>query len=280
MIVDDTGSTIKGIDDERNVVTFHLVGRGEEPDEELPPTESDLLDDDLDGRIGVTVDELRGPDAFVELIDLESDERTKIDPGESVRFGKETIAHIYAPVRVLLRPHESVQLRKTTDGTLIQGDEVGVDIGFLSRIDWPEETVVVPETPEGIARYVTVVGRSISDKTSPLRSWPINRQHPPSLEFDEEFESPVEEQVETALEIEVPEQRALERVFAVAPLAVYLGADVQIVEGRDATTLTGFEWSRTIGETPEETDEVASSFLRRVFYLDCIRIRIRDQIAS
>jgi hypothetical protein len=167
------------------------------------------------------------------------------------------------PMKLYLRFDSPATVEDGENGTRIRFDEPStVVVGPRSLHQRPEGTVTVPETPAGIARGLSVFSSALKT-TSPERSFPTLRGHPPLLEFGQEFDAGGLSRPETGIRLEVPERYS--SVFTVAPLAYYLGAEI----------VTGVESPRLVAGAepfPLEGDlrEATANTLRHCFLLDCI----------
>ena len=139
-----------------------------------------------------------------------------------------------------------------------------VRLGIRSMHEFPAATVTTTDRPVDVARALSCLGSALKT-TSPERSWPTLRGHPPLLELGDSFDAPPEfERRDGPVRIEVPPD--VGSLFPVAPLAYYTDAVVALgdaprllVDG-EAYPLDGdggFE--RTVHRT-----------LERLFTLDCI----------
>jgi hypothetical protein len=101
--------------------------------------------------------------------------------------------------------------------------------------------------------------------TTPERSFPTLRGHPPLVERGETFDAPDHlEAPDTGVTIEIT--RDWRDLYAVSSLAYYLGADVQPADER-ALVLDGDR--HPLGEDlPFETE--ATTLLKHAFFLDCV----------
>ena len=158
-------------------------------------------------------------------------------------------------------------LRSTTDDVgrrlLVEGTD-HVRLGVRSMHEYPAATVTTTGRPTDVARALSCLGSALKT-TSPERSWPTLRGHPPLLELGASFDAPPEfERRDGPVRIEVPPDVA--SLFPVAPLAYYTDAAVglgdrpRLVVDGEAYPLDGdggFE--RTVHRT-----------LERLFTLDCI----------
>jgi hypothetical protein len=114
-------------------------------------------------------------------------------------------------------------------------------------------------------RAVSTFGSTVKT-TTPERSWPSLRGHPPRIERGDELSIPDALDVpETGITIHVPEEYRY--VLPVAPLAYYLGATVVPGETPQLTTENGF--SHPLGDGDDFDDEVAR-VLKQVLILDCV----------
>ncbi|MFC7167667.1 hypothetical protein [Halospeciosus flavus] len=146
-----------------------------------------------------------------------------------------------------------------------------ITIGFRSRIRAPGTTITVPETVEGLATAITHA-TSAHRTTGPDRSFPTMRRHPPKVEFGDGYDIPdavVEQTPDTGIEVHVPPD--METVFAVAPLAYYLPAELTVEEGvipHVRAPDLGLHY-----ELGPDLLRAAPALLKRVFWLDCL---VRD----
>ncbi|WP_408959792.1 hypothetical protein [Natrinema sp. 74] len=102
--------------------------------------------------------------------------------------------------------------------------------------------------------------------TTPERTYPTLRGHPPRVEIGDELHVPEKfNQTETDIRIKIPE--TLQNAFIVTPLAYYLNADVISGSRPELTTSSGYRYS--IGE--EDNIETAiARVLKQIFFLDCV----------
>ncbi|MFC5969746.1 hypothetical protein ACFPYI_00235 [Halomarina salina] len=115
------------------------------------------------------------------------------------------------------------------DGRVVEAaDATRFRIGTRSRHDHPAATVTVPETPEGVAAALSQFGSALKT-TSPERSWPTLRGHPPLLERGDELhvpESLSSDRRTRRLVVEVPP--SLRYLYPVTSLAFFLDARVEL----------------------------------------------------
>ncbi|GGL61231.1 hypothetical protein GCM10009039_19270 [Halocalculus aciditolerans] len=142
-------------------------------------------------------------------------------------------------------------------------DETTVRIGARSRHEHPAGTITTTTDPADVMRAVSLLGSALKT-TTPERSYPTLRGHPPLVELGDEFDAPDHlERPDTGVRVEVPAD--YESVFVVAPLAYYLGADV--VPGDDPRLVAG-DFTHSL----DHRDGLAAGVeeaLKQVFILDC-----------
>lgn len=182
----------------------------------------------------------------------------------------------------------TVNHRPGHDETEIRFDNrATVQIAGRSHHEQPAGTITTTDSPRDLMEAVSTFGSALKTQ-SPERSFPTLRGHPPLIEqgpalsIPDHLESP-----DTGLTIRVPPRRPA--VFAVTPLAYYLGATVEPaadnsahleVEPTDSTIpLTASDdgyppatnWSQpsTSGDTAPEIADAANRVLTHIFTLDC-----------
>ncbi|QZP38168.1 hypothetical protein [Halobaculum magnesiiphilum] len=146
------------------------------------------------------------------------------------------------------------------------GDDADGEIllGARSRRTSPAGTVTVPDSPAGLARAVSTFGSALAT-TSPERSFPTLRGHPPLIERGESFETPqFVERVDTGVTIGVP--FAYDALYSATPLAFYLSADIE--ESADPYLRAG-EYRHDLPRDPDTLAAELGDLLRHCFTLDC-----------
>ena len=187
-------------------------------------------------------------------------------PGSGADLGDGTYELQVAAAPVKLYVRADGPLRITDDGRrtrLSFDDRREVFVGARSYHTRPAGTVTVPETPAGLMRAVSTFGSALAT-TSPERSFPTLRGHPPLVAFGDAVDVPAfAEPPDTGVEVVVPER--WDAVYAVATLAYYLGAAV--VRGdRPAVRAAG----ETYPLTGDSLSEAVRRLLEHVFLLDCV----------
>ncbi|WP_435066057.1 hypothetical protein [Halobaculum sp. EA56] len=172
-----------------------------------------------------------------------------------------TYVAVVGPARVSYRDrYPQVSIDRDGDGA---GDD-GLLLAARSRRTSPAGTVTVPDTPAGLARAVSTFGSALAT-TSPERSFPTLRGHPPLIERGESFHAPrFVERPDTGVTIGVPFEYG--PLFSATPLAFYLAAG--IVESEEPYVRAGGV-RRDLPTDPDALAAALSRILRHCFTLDC-----------
>jgi len=229
----------------------------------------------VDETLSCAAERLRFPIAVVFVSSVSGDRRYELgnDTGPLELPDGEYVVDVDAEIKTYLMFEGPATIHKTEDF-----DEVVVSFperrefvaGFRSRHDRPVHTITTPATPEGVA--TTLSHLSSAHKTStPDRTYPTLRGHPPLVETGAELEVPPEVAAatpESGIDLIVPP--SLDQLFVLAPLAYYLQADVTI-EDRMAPLLR----AREAGvdhelDAPPRLERSAARLLRKTFFLDSI----------
>jgi len=191
---------------------------------------------------------------------------------ETEHFAYETFddgvfsVELCAPIKLYLRVDGPFTVASDAEHTRLEFDgETEVLLGARSHHETPAATVTTTTDPTDMMAAVSTFGSALKT-TSPERSYPSLRGHPPAVELGDDLEVPDGLAApDTGVRIEVPPTRR--SVYVVAPLAYYLGATV--VEG-DAPRIVaenGFEHPLDGTRGFEaETERV----LKQTFFLDCL----------
>lgn len=167
------------------------------------------------------------------------------------------------PMKLYLRFDGPATVEKEENGTRIRfREKSSVTVAPRSLHQQPEGTVTVPNNPEGVARGLSLFSSALKT-TSPERSFPTLRGHPPLLEFGHKFDADGLNRPETGIRIELPADYG--SVFTVAPLAYYLGAE--IVTGVDSPRIVAGDKAFPLGG---DIRQATANNLRHCFLLDCV----------
>jgi hypothetical protein len=173
---------------------------------------------------------------------------------------------IAAPIKIFLRVSGPVTVTSSNvDMHLSFGGDRRIDVGARSYHERPAGTVTTTADPEDLMAAVSTFGSALKT-TSPERSFPLLRGHPPAIELGEELAVPdAVAPPDTGLWIEVPRER--EAVYAVATLAHYLGARVRA--GERARLVADGSVLRVL-DGPDGLEGAVTETLQHVFLLDCV----------
>jgi hypothetical protein len=140
-----------------------------------------------------------------------------------------------------------------------------VRIGVVSGHDRPAATITTTEDPVDMMTAISTFGSALK-ATNPERAFPSNRGHPPAVRLGDELDVPeVVQPPETGIQLEIP--TTYQAIYAVAPLAYYLGAEVVPGSTPRLITDTGFEHRLDSSKNLEKGIERT---LKQVFLLDCV----------
>ncbi|PSQ49386.1 hypothetical protein BRD19_04140 [Halobacteriales archaeon SW_7_65_23] len=144
-------------------------------------------------------------------------------------------------------------------------EETAVDVGVRSRHNRPAATITTTEDPTDLMTAISSFGSALKS-TSPERSFPTLRGHPPAVELGDKLAVPPSvDPPDTGITLEVPP--AYDAIFPLASLSYYLGAEV-VSGGRPRlVTDTGFEYAF---DYPEGYEDDVARTLKQVFLLDCL----------
>ena len=201
----------------------------------------------------------------VAVVETRSGDGTLLTRGDSYAMPDATY-HVGidpAPTKLYLSFQSAFSVSTTDRTTRIDLDAPAeVTLGFRSLHQVPAGTITTPTDPESLMRAVSLLGSALQT-TSPERSFPTLRGHPPLIEPGEEFRVPERvELLDSGIRIVVPP--TYEHLYPVVSLAYYFAAEV--VPG-DAARIEGDGWTYPLEpEFERRTEEV----LRQSFHFDCL----------
>ncbi|EFW90229.1 hypothetical protein ZOD2009_19268 [Haladaptatus paucihalophilus DX253] len=183
---------------------------------------------------------------------------------EALPSGNYTI-ELCTPIKLYLDVEESLDIGATfEDITFRFGSRTTVVVGGRSSHRRPSGTVTTTSDPTDMMAAISTFGSALKT-TSPERSFPTLRGHPPVVELGDELRVPDALQPpETGVTIEVPP--TYESIFPVASLAYYLGATV--VPGNSPRIVTD-DFEHPLGGARDFESEV-ERVLKQTFLLDCV----------
>ncbi|WP_273836693.1 hypothetical protein [Halococcus sp. PRR34] len=183
---------------------------------------------------------------------------------EELPHGKYTI-ELSAPIKLYCRVESTVSVRADIEGMTIEFDDATeVVVGARSHHERPAATVTATTDPEDLMAAISTFGSALKT-TSPERSYPTLRGHPPTIELGDELDLAGLEPPETGVTIEVPPE--YRSIFVVAPLAYYLGARVRPGDEPRIRTDHGLEYSL---DGPSGFERTVERTLKQTFFLDCL----------
>jgi len=169
------------------------------------------------------------------------------------------------PMKLQLVVDSGFVIRRSEHSTYVDfGDATTFRLGARSLHESPAGTITIGDDVEDAMRAVALSGSALKT-TSPERSFPSLRGHPPLIERGDGFDAPdAFERPETDVAIEIP--RDYGDLFRVSSLAYYLGADV--VPGDERVLDVAGE--RYALDTDRGFEAEVSKLLKHVFFLDCV----------
>jgi hypothetical protein len=173
---------------------------------------------------------------------------------------------LFAPIKVYIRVDAPLSISSDAMQTTISfGEETEVLVGARSHHKRPAATITTPDDPREAMRAVSLLGSALKT-TTPERSYPTLRGHPPLIERGSSFDAPAGlEAPETGVTLELPP--TYRHVYVAAPLAYYLGAEVVPGSTPRLVTDAGFEYSF---DSPLGYERAVERVLKQVFFFDCV----------
>jgi len=201
----------------------------------------------------------------VAVVETRSGDGTLLTRGDSYAMpaGAYQVGIDPAPTKLYLSFEAPFSVSTTERTTRIDLDVAAeVTLGFRSLHQVPAGTIETPTDPESLMDAVSLLGSALQT-TSPERSFPTLRGHPPLIEPGDELRVPDRvESLDSGVRIVVPpEYRSL---YPVVSLAYYFAADV--VPG-DAPRIEGDGWMHSL--EPDFERRTAEA-LRQAFHFDCL----------
>lgn len=193
----------------------------------------------------------------------------RLSAGESATLADGDTVVVESPVVCLVRVDDGgeISVDERMRATLRPSGDVTV--GWSRPPDAGVREISLPSRDaEGVAsalRAATAV--ALPNVDTPDRTWPNSRKPAPSITESDRGTSPSQvERVDSGVELRLPD--SLAAVASTATLAGYLGVEVTVGDTTEAELhAAGESWS--LGRDPDTVDSRSSSWLRRVFTLDC-----------
>ena len=170
------------------------------------------------------------------------------------------------PIKIYLRVEGRVTVASDVTRTCIGFDgPTEVRIGARSHHESPAATLTTTGDPADVMAAVSEFSSALKT-TSPERSYPTLRGHPPLVELGDRVEIP--EGVvspETGIRLELPPE--YRSIYVATPLAYYLAADVVPSDRPRLVTDDGFEHDL---DTMRGFETEVERVLKQTFFLDCV----------
>lgn len=171
------------------------------------------------------------------------------------------------PIKLYLVSESKMSIEVTDGDVQIDFvDSAEVYIGARSHHEHPAGTITTTSDPEDMMKAVSHLGSALKT-TSCERSYPTLRGHPPKITLGDRLQIPqIIDNKKTGIEIETPLN--YRSIYAVSPLAYYLGADLVPGESRVIRTSHGFSYS--LEDTDRTFEQEVKRVLRQCFFMDCL----------
>ncbi len=171
-----------------------------------------------------------------------------------------------APMKLYLAVESAIDVRHDEATVTVDfGDPTEVAVGARSFHERPAGTVTTTPDPVGAMDAVSLLGSALKT-TSPERSFPTLRGHPPLVELRDEFDAPEGiARPDTGVRLELPAD--YQYVYPAASLAYYLGAEVVPADEPRLVTDEGFEYDL---DGPRGYETTVGRVLRQTFFFDCV----------
>jgi hypothetical protein len=221
----------------------------------------------VDRNCAVETDEL----VFDQLYSVTVHDRTggteaSLDVGETTRLEDRTqFVGLSGPIKLYCRTEAAGSVDVGIASIRIEFDgPTRIELGARSPHDRPAATITTPPDAESMMEAVSALPSALKT-TSPERTWPTLRGHPPLIEVGDRLEIPdAVDRPDGDVTLVVPPERGA--VYQAAPLAFFLGASLRPGE-RPALETPRFE-RRLATDRPFE--DAVARLLKRVFFLDCL----------
>lgn len=176
------------------------------------------------------------------------------------------ILEVCCPIKSYIEVSSAFDVVSDGDTISIVFDrETEISIGARSAHERPQGTLRTTDQPEDMMQVISSFGSALKT-TSPERTFPTLRGHPPEIELADDVSIPEGiEPPDTGITLELRPE--FEQIFSAATLAYFLGAS--LVPGDDPRLKTegGFEYPL---EDVNDLETSIERVLKQTFLLDCI----------
>jgi hypothetical protein len=185
--------------------------------------------------------------------------------GGSYKGDGTTFLELHTPVKSYIRIDGYFEYIYSLDNVNMEfSEETNITLGSRTWKCYPNNTITVTDSPVDLREAISHFGDAILT-TSPERSFPTLRGHPPQLKIGESLDIPESlSKPDSGVTITVPPTTSA--LLTVAPLAYYLLATVETGQEFRLETSEGFIYRPKEATIPE----AVKSILTRCFYLDCL----------
>ena len=274
MEVDRVGGAFRATDAAKN--TVQVEPDGWEPTDDAPSpydivSKADEAGTDPDEMISGTTSRIRLPGVITWVHHADADGRRRFDTNDartSVGSGS-AIVRLSTVPRVFVRFDGPAEVHRENPETVVVefSSRTPVTVMFRSNVDEANEQIQIGRRVGDAAKAVSALSVA-NQRTTPDRTWPNTRNHPPEIRLSDSLSIPQESigsRPETNVDLRVPDDLAY--LFTGASLVHYLGATVTVDSGPPVIRSDG--WRYELPELPEYQTAV-NGLLRRVFFLDCL----------
>lgn len=221
-----------------------------------------------DAAIEVTTDRIRIPrllnvyvrDTNGQLVGESSNRETLF-----VEHGTYDLDVSSGELKLYLGVTSALSITRNDLQTVIQfPDPVDVRLGVRSLHQHPATTITIRDRIEDVMDAVSYLGSALKT-TTPERSFPTLRGHPPLIEFGDDRHIPADlERPDTDVTLELPPK--CRYVYPASTLAYYLGAELVPA---DAPALVVADTRFDIPSGPDYEDAIGR-LMQRIFFMDCL----------
>ncbi|WP_049921410.1 hypothetical protein [Halopiger djelfimassiliensis] len=204
----------------------------------------------------------------VTLHDRTGRSEANFDVGETVALDERTqFVGLSGPIKLYCRTETAgtVDIGLTSIRITLEREST-IELGARSLHDRPAGTITTPPDVESMMDAISVLPSALKT-TSPERTWPTLRGHPPLIELGERLEVPDSidrPDNDHGITVTVPPEYL--PLYQAAPLAFFLGATIR--PGPEPKLETP-QFEYTLADTRSFGDDIAR-LLKRFFFLDCL----------
>jgi hypothetical protein len=227
----------------------------------------------VDKAAAIQTDSIALPNVpLVHVRDDSGEELAAIEQFQQEEFPSGTYTiELHTLIKLFLRIESPLTVQADLEHTVFKfGNQTPVTIGARSYHRHPATTITTTREPEDVMNAVSMLGSAMKT-TSPERSFPTLRGHPPTIELGDDLSIPDSLTLpETGIEIELPPEYRF--IYPAASLSYYLGAPLVPGDEPQLHTHNGFEYSLTQPGTgtAHGFERKVEQTLKQVFLLDCL----------